>query len=236
VKRQAGITLLEVLIAVTLLSVLSAGMMMAMRIGLSALSRTNVRLMDNRRIAGAQRILEQELQGMIPVVSPCGSGGSDGPMVSLFSGQPNRLTSVTGFSLQAAWRGRPQVIQIFTAPDDQGGVRLVVNETPYTGPRSAGSVCTGISGLVANFSIPSAGPTSFVLADHLRDVRFQYLHMPEKVEDPGLWTSEWKDAGWPFGIRVTIVPMEASQARLQPISVTVPIFLNREPGVKYVGE
>jgi prepilin-type N-terminal cleavage/methylation domain-containing protein len=235
-KRQAGMTLLEVLIAVTLLSVLSAGMMMAMRIGLSALSRTDSRLMDNRRIAGAQRILEQELQGVIPVVSPCGSGGPGGPMVSLFSGQPTGLTTVTAFSLQGAWRGRPQVIQLFTGPDDNGGMRLLVNESPYTGPENAGKVCTGTSGTLANFLIPSAGPTTFVLADHLREVRFQYLHMAEKVEDPGIWTTDWKEAGWPFGVRVLIVPMEPSPARLQPISVTVPIYLNRDPGVKYVGE
>ena len=30
--------------------------------------------MDNRRVAGAQRILEQELEGLVPVVAPCGSG------------------------------------------------------------------------------------------------------------------------------------------------------------------
>jgi len=233
VRRQAGITLLEVLIAVTLLSVLSVGMMMSMRIGLSALSRTDSRLMDNRRIAGAQRILEQELQGIIPVVSPCGDGGA---MVSLFSGQSNGLTTVTGFSLQGAWRGRPQVIQLFTIPDDKGGIRLVANETPYTGPQGAGKVCTGVSGMVANFATPNSGPNTFVLADHLREVRFQYLHMAEKIEDAGLWTNDWKDAGWPFGIRAIIVPMEATQARLQPISVTVPIYLNREAGVKYAGE
>jgi len=235
-RRQAGMTLLEVLIAVTLLSVLSAGMMMAMRIGLAALSRTDSRLMDNRRVAGAQRILEQELQGVIPVVAPCGNGGPGGPMVSLFSGQPNGLTTVTAFSLQGAWRGRPQVIQIFTIPDDKGGIRLVVNETPYTGPENAGKVCTGTSGTSANFTIPSSGPNTFVLADHLREVRFQYLHLGEKVEDAGIWTSDWQDAGWPFGVRVLIAPAEPSQALLQPISVTVPIYLNREAGVKYVGE
>src|ERR1041385_7354382 len=106
-KRSAGITLLEVLIAVTLLSVLSVGMMTAMRIGISALSHTDARLMDNRRVAGAQRILEQELQAMIPVLAPCANGG---PPTPIFSGQPNGITMVTGFSLQGAWRGRPQVI------------------------------------------------------------------------------------------------------------------------------
>jgi hypothetical protein len=210
--------------------------MTAMRIGLTALSHTDSRLMDNRRVAGAQRIVEQELSGIIPVVAPCGPSGAGGAPVSLFSGQASGLTTVTGFSLQGAWRGRPQIIQLFTIPDDRGGIRLVVNETPYTGPENAGKFCTGTSGSLALFTIPNAGPSTFVLADHLREVRFQYLHAAEKVEDPGVWTADWKDGGWPFGVRILIVPTEPSPARLQPISVTVPMFINRDAGVKYAGQ
>ena len=127
-RRQSGITLLEVLIAVMLLSVLSAGMMMALRLGISALSRTDKKLMENRRIAGAQRIVEQELEGLIPVSAPCtGSGNESKDLLLFFSGQPNNLTMISGFSLHEAWRGRPQVLQIFTVPTEQGdGVRLVV--------------------------------------------------------------------------------------------------------------
>ena len=82
-------TVLGVLIAVTLLSALSIGMMLALRIGISALWRTDQRLMDNRRIAGAQRILEQELQGLIPAMAACSGGGAgdSAPKVSMFSGQ-----------------------------------------------------------------------------------------------------------------------------------------------------
>ena len=232
-KRQAGITLLEVLIAVTLLSILSVGMMMAMRIGISALGKTDSRLMENRRVAGAQRILEQELQAIIPVVAPC---NGDGPRISLFSGQETSLTTVTGFSLQGAWRGRPQIIQMFTTPDERGGVRLVVNEIPYTGPLNAGKFCAGVDGAVARFQQPITGPATYVLADHLVGVRFQYLHVGENIEDPGFWTSEWKEAGWPYGIRVVMSPLEPSPARLQPISVTAPIYLNRDPGVQYAGQ
>jgi prepilin-type N-terminal cleavage/methylation domain-containing protein len=74
-RRDAGVTLMEVLIAVTLLSLLSVGMLFAIRIGLSTFGKTNDKLMYNRRVAGAQRILEQELQSLIPVVSPCGTSG-----------------------------------------------------------------------------------------------------------------------------------------------------------------
>lgn len=70
-RRSAGVTLMEVLIAVTLLSLLTTGMVLAMRIGLNVFAKTNTRLMGNRRVAGAQRVLEQELAGLVPVVAAC---------------------------------------------------------------------------------------------------------------------------------------------------------------------
>ena len=63
---RSGVTLIEVLLAMTLLSLLSVGMAVAMHVGLSALAKTDTKLMANRRVAGAQRILESELEGMIP--------------------------------------------------------------------------------------------------------------------------------------------------------------------------
>src|SRR5262245_59487174 len=57
-RRDAGVTLIEVLVAVTLLSLLTVGMMYAMSVGFQAFQKTDRTLMENRRVAGAQRILE----------------------------------------------------------------------------------------------------------------------------------------------------------------------------------
>src|SRR3954452_2412868 len=142
---NAGVTLMELLIAVTLFSLLSLGMMYAFRIGLMAYSRTQTRLMDNRRVAGAQRILEQEIQGLIPVIAACGAtptGG--GTNTAFFQGEPQAIRFVSTFSLQEASRGMAQILEIFVVPTDDGrGVRLLVNEIPYGGPVAAGQLCTG---------------------------------------------------------------------------------------------
>jgi hypothetical protein len=238
VRRRAGITLLELLIAVTLLSVLSLAMMLSMRIGISALGRTNSKLMDNRRIAGAQRVLEQQLEGLIPVAAPCGAEGPGSERVPIISGQPNGLTIVSSFSLQEASRGRPQVLQFFSIPGEQGGVRLMVNETPYTGLLGVGQMCVGIDrgeeGVrLPRFSLPSARANSFVLADHLSYVKFEYLTPAKKPADPGIWMPSWNAPEWPYGIRIEMAPLEPSPARLQPVTVTAPIYINRNPGVQY---
>src|SRR5436305_2481508 len=103
--RRAGVTLMELLIAVTLFSLLSLAMMYAFRIGLMAYSKTQTRLMDNRRVAGAQRILEQQIQGMIPVVAACGAAKTP-----FFQAEAEAMRLVSAFSLQDASRGMAQIL------------------------------------------------------------------------------------------------------------------------------
>jgi general secretion pathway protein J len=235
-KRQAGVTLLEVLVAVTLLSLLAVGMMFALRIGLFAFARTNSRLMEDRRVAGSQRAIQQELQGLIPVTAPCAGQQK----TVMFQGGPESLTMISGFSLQQAWRGRPQILQMFLAPDDEGGMRLLVNETPYTGPAAMDGICIGATPdptsfgtAVAQFQRPAQMDRSFVLADRLSRCRFFYLTPSAKVGEPGEWVQSWTKGSWPAGIRIEIVPSSPNPARLQPISVTVPMYVNRSPEVEY---
>jgi len=234
-RRQAGVTLLEVLVAVTLLSLLAVGMMFALRIGLFAFARTNSRLMDDRRVAGSQRVIQQELEGLMPVAATCA-----GQKTIMFQGQPDHLTMISTYSLQQAWRGRPQILQFFLAPDDEGGMRLLVNEIPYTGVDAAGRLClastpdsTSFGVAVAQFPRPVQAPTSFVLADHLSRCRFLYLTPSPKAGEPGEWVPVWTKGRWPAGIRIEMAPSVLNPARLQPITVTAPIYINRSPEVQY---
>jgi prepilin-type N-terminal cleavage/methylation domain-containing protein len=229
---RAGVTLMELMISVVLLSLLSVGLLFALRIGLNAYSRTQSRLMDNRRVAGAQRILEEELEGLIPVVAQC-TGGGDGASrgkAPFFQGQPETMRLVSTFSLDGAWRGIPQILEIFVIPGAEGkGVRLVVNEIPYAGPLSAGRYCLGI-----NRYIPaSPSPKSFVLADKLAFCRFSYLDQVPDGSRPAFWTPMFAGANWPKAIRVDMAPLEPDPGRLQPISLTAPIRIHRSPEVVY---
>lgn len=230
-RRDAGVTLMEVLIAVTLLSMLSLGMLFAIRIGLGTFSKTNDKLMYNRRVAGAQRIIEQELQGLMPVISPCGESGLK---FGFFQGEEATMRLVSAFSLQGAWRGQPQILEMLVTPGESGnGVRLVVNEILYTGPLSTRKLCLGPREQGLNFIPVTAGPKSFVLADELSYCRFSYLGPGEKPTDPGIWRTRWERKGWPYAIRIEMAPIEPNPARLQPISVTSPLYMHRSPEVKY---
>jgi hypothetical protein len=51
-----------------------------------------------------------------------------------------------------------------------------------------------------------------------------------------MWLPEWKSKGWPSGIRIEMAPVEPSAAQLQPTTVTAPIYVNRDPQVRYADE
>jgi type II secretory pathway pseudopilin PulG len=233
-RSTAGVTLMELLIAILLLSLLSVGLLFALRAGLTAYSKTQAKLMDNRRVAGAQRILEQELEGLVPVVAKCGQGlEGGGTPTAFFQGEPQTMRLASTFSLQGAWRGQPQILEIFVIPGAEGlGVRLVVNEIPYQGPLMAGRLCLGPH----KFFPASAGPGSFVLADKLAFCRFSYQDQPENQSLPPAWFPRFVGAAWPRAVRIDMAPLDPDASRLQPISILAPIHVYRHPEISYADD
>lgn len=230
--RCAGVTLIELLVAVTLFSMLSVGMLYAFRIGLMAYSKTQTKLMDNRRVAGAQRILLQEIQSMMPATAMCGvtPAGTGGVLSLFFQGEPDAMRLVSTFSLAGASRGRPQILEIFVGAGENGrGVRLLVNEIPYGGTIAAGMLC-----LTPTQFLPiSASPHTFVLADHLEYCRFAYEKVPLENAPEPVWQARYNGQTWPRAVRVEMAPLEPDASKLQPISVTALIRVHRNPGIPY---
>ncbi len=221
-NRQAGVTLLELLIAVTLVGMISLGMLMTIRIGFNAMGKTNDKLYASRKVFSVQRILEQEVQGVMPIAATCISG----PKRTFFMGDAQAVRFVSSYSLQEAGRGYPRILELRVIPGDRGqGVRLVVNETLYTGPASAGAFCS---------SSTPIGAGSFVLADRLAYCRFIYREtVPPPVLDK--WQPDWIDKPYlPSALRVEMAPFASDPSRLPLTSLTIPIRVNRDPMVQYV--
>ena len=146
---ERGITLIEMLIAVTLLSLLSVAVLFGMRIGLNAMERSNDRLMTNRKVLGVERVLTQQIAGMMPVMADCVTNPQAPPArLPFFQGEPETMRFVSSYSLNEAGRGYPRVLEYQVIAGENGaGVRLIVNESWYSGPTSAGSILhRGLSG------------------------------------------------------------------------------------------
>lgn len=240
-SSRRGVTLLELLIAVTLFSLLAAAALTAMRVGLNAMQKTNQRVLSNRRAVGAQRILEQQIAGFMPATAECIASGGPAPTarIGFFQGEPQTMRLVSSYSLAEASRGLPRILEFQVIPGEQGrGFRLVVNEHLYTGSLGAGRSCLGVlpdplSGVAVPRFIPvEIGPLSFVLADKLAACRFLYREIlpPPLLER---WVPRWVLSTWPSAIRIEMTPLEADSSRIGPATLTMPLFVNRVPMGKY---
>jgi hypothetical protein len=141
---------------------------------------------------------------------------------------------VSSYSIQEAGRGYPRILEFQVIPgENEQGVRLIVNELLYSGPISTGAICLGqttdstLGGQITQFRPIQAGTNSFVLADKLSFCRFSYLEqMPEPVL--GRWTPRWVRPKLPQAIRVEMAPIEEDSTKIQPLTVTLPLHVNRD--------
>jgi general secretion pathway protein J len=230
-------TLIEVTIAITLMALLVTGMTLAMRISLTSLGKANDKLIANRRVTGAQRILEQQIAGLIPVAATTpvsGGQGQSGLKVPFFQGESQSMRFVSSYSLHDALRGTPRILEFQVVPGgDSGGVRLVVNEIPYASSYSAGEIVTGRStieglGLLTTFRPIEVGPQSFVLADKLASCRFLYQE-PRPKPEYQRWVEVWSKPQWPTSIRVEMVPLTNEPGQLRMMTLTAPVRVNKAP-------
>lgn len=231
---------MELLIAVALLSMLSVGMLFAMRIGLNAMGKTNERVISNRRVLGVEKILTQQVAGFIPAAALCGTGLQSPPTrVVFFQGGPQTMRFVSTFSLQEASRGYPQILEFQVIPGENGlGVRLIVNETLYTGPLSTGAQCLGMNrdappGMPQAIWRPvPAGTQSFVLADKLAMCQFAYKEEKPK-EEPDLWHPQWPREFTPNAVSIQMVPLNPDPSELQVPPFVAPFRVSRHPFSEY---
>jgi prepilin-type N-terminal cleavage/methylation domain-containing protein len=237
-NRQAGVTLIELLVAMALLSLLAVGVMFGMRIGLSAMERTNNRLQTNRKVLGVERVLTQQIAGMIAAKADC-LQNPQGPAVTapFFQGEPQTMRFVSTYSLNEASRGYPRILEFQVIPGENGeGVRLIVNELLYTGPRSAISLCAGAipsaDGFLLNFRPVQIGQQSFVLADRLSRCQFSFKEFRDPPQQD-VWLPRWASARMPSAIRVDLAPLSTDPSLLEVPSIVAPVRINRNPMVEY---
>ena len=237
-KQQAGVTLIELLIGISLMSLLSVAILYAMRLGLGSQERANNKIMSNRRVVGSQRILEQQIANLMPIIGDCRANSAAPPQqIAFFQGEPQAMRFASSFSLTEAQRGYPQILEFAVIAGEQNsGVRLIVNELLYSGIRSTEGLCLGVAidpnGSRPRFRPVESSPNSFILADKLASCRFLYRELlPNAPPDvnPERWVPQWVKPGLPTAIRVEMTPLEAGPGSLHVMTVTSPVRLTVDP-------
>ena len=240
---QAGFTLVEVLIATTLVMALTTGILVALRVSLDAMDHADTKLMHNRRVMAVNRILESQVSDIIPAMVTCRARGEgpSGPPVAFFQGEPQTMRFISSYSLNDSSRGLPQILEYQVIPGEKSeGVRLVVNEFLYSSPLSAGLFCAGARNAPGSgdslpiFRPVEIGPGSFVLADRLSACHFEFLQPDRNDPDkPPVWVALWTRALLPDAIRVVMAPLDPDPSQLQLQTLTIPVRVNQDPSVDY---
>ena len=223
-RRESGFTLIEMLIAVTLVAAISTTMLFAIRTALITLQKTGDRLMANRRVMSVERILGSQLGGLMPVIGYC----SDNTQMPIFNGTEQTLHLVTSYSLAEGSRGQPRIVELQVLPADGGGVRLIANEFPYTGPYSTAEFCAGSS-----FRTGAPTPQSFVIADRLAYCRISYEDLDPTTYMGTTWLPQWTKPNLPAAVHVDMAPLIPDPASLPLVNVTVLIHINRDVNAQY---
>ena len=119
-EAQHGVTLLELIIAISLVAIISAGMLTAMRTSLMTNDKVASRLEANRARVNVRQMIARQLGGAMPVTTYC-----NGAQVGLFDGAAQRLRFVSSFSIVEGSHGYPQIVEYSIAPSTDGGFRLL---------------------------------------------------------------------------------------------------------------
>jgi hypothetical protein len=248
---EYGVTLLELMIAITLVAGLSTGMLMAMRTSLLTYEKTAKRLESNRRFVKTQQMLSDQISAVMPVQGVClGDDGQAVGIPSFLSASEDTLRLVSSYSIAEGSRGYPQIVEYRVIPEQRGSVRLVATERPYTGPQSTTPYCGGAPPPpVSSYELGTRSPVplggaqsagqasgeSYVLAEHLAYCRFTY-HEPYDQNRfiETAWLPLWDKPLLPAGVRIEMRPLVPDAGGLSVLGVTVPIQVNRDPRLVYV--
>jgi prepilin-type N-terminal cleavage/methylation domain-containing protein len=239
-NNQRGVTLMELLVSMMLLSLIAVAVLFGFRIGLNAKDRSNARVAANRKVLGVERVITKQIAGLIPVKADCFTSPQNPPArLFFFQGEAQTMRFVSSYSLDEAGRGYPRILEYQVIPGEDGiGVRLIVNEFFYTGPMSAGASCAGVThdptiGVQRMLFRPvMPGPTSFVLADKLAQCLF-FFKEERELPHPDTWNQYWIKQRPPNAIRIEMTPLSTDPSRLEVPVIVAPVRITRDPMMQY---
>ena len=229
-QSRAGLTLIEVMVAVTLLGLLSVGIITALQIGAGSWMGTRERLKHDRRISSANHIFHSAFSGIVPMTAQSLPGAeSRFPVTLFFQGEPQTMRFVSAYSVTAGNRGGLNLFELQVVDSDNGR-RVLLNQFPYGGPFQAGELITGIEPLADGpgrrllFQPVEPRGSSLIVADELTDCEFRYLRQPRRPDEPPEWIEVWTDPRvLPLAVSVRLAP-RSEQGRLLPVSITAQIL------------
>jgi general secretion pathway protein J len=181
-RAEGGFTLLEILVAVTLLGLLMAALFGGVRLGVRAWEASETRLDADARLTAVQDFLRERLtEAYLPETSVAGVEAGPG-----FQGEPDRLSFVT-LMPEHLGAGFDRMLLALTAASD--GSDLSVEWWPAE---------LGEDPAAARDALRSR-----VLLAHVAELRLAYFGTPEPDRPPA-WSEVWSQPLLPLLVRVQL--------------------------------
>jgi general secretion pathway protein J len=206
---SAGFTLLELLIAITLLGLLMAALFGGLRLGARAWERSEERLDDGARLQVVQNFLRDRLAQAYPL----GADDETGPSRLAFEGDGDALRFVT---LTPEHLGTGFAEFFLTIADQSGERDLVVRWRRFEYP--AGS----------SESLEEE-PQIKILLERIEALEIAYYGAPDRG-DPAIWQEQWLEAqALPELVRVRVIFPQDDRRYwpdliVRPMTDGVPVF------------
>ncbi|HEY4363320.1 MAG TPA: prepilin-type N-terminal cleavage/methylation domain-containing protein [Bryobacteraceae bacterium] len=221
-RGERGLTLIELMIAVTLVAALMTGLLMVMRTALITYQKLDYRLESNRKTMALQQALQRQIGGMMPL--PAGCAGPAGVLM----GDPSSMRFVSSNSLSEGARGFPRVIEYHATADPDGGMRLMMTEALYNGVFSTAACGAAFA--------PGGQDQAVQMAGKLAYCRFAYQDVVPDTMLGGPWITGWNRPILPAAVRIEMAPLNPESNELPSLTLNVPMRLTRQIGVTYVDD
>jgi prepilin-type N-terminal cleavage/methylation domain-containing protein len=223
-RGERGVTLIELLFAITLVALISTGLLFAMRTSLLTYDKLNQRMADDRRAMRIEQMLERQIGGMIPIMGDCGGR-------VFFGGDPQTLRLISSYSLSEGSRGYPYLVEYQIDRDPNGGVRLMMNERLYGGPSTTAPLCAAGAFLpvkIDNQSVEAVGKLAYCRISY-----HEFVPDNRLIEN---WVPVWNRPTLPSAVRIEMAALDPAAARLPALTLNVPLRITRDLGTPYVDQ
>ena len=230
-RAEAGITLLELLVSMTIVSLLATTALFAWRVGSSAWLKASERLEKDRTVLAVHQLVEEQMASMVPYQAWTTSGGRE----VLFQGEPQTARFVSRYSLARRAASGLYLIEYQVAEQADGTRQLLLNESPVWGNEELGTLLAGAEsrpeGVVQKFQPFERGPQTVTLIEGLQECRFEYYRTPGPNQ-PGTWTDQWivRSGEVPQAMRMHAVAAAGSgEVKPETMVAAVRNFSRRRP-------
>ena len=189
-RADAGVTLLELLVSITIVALLASTALFAWRVGVSAWEKVGTQLEKGRGVLAAHQLLQEQIASMVPYEAWPEQRGR----VVFFQGEAETARFVSRYSLTDRAASGLYLIEYHVAAQQGGTKQLLLKETPVRGNEELGALIRDFEshpeGVRLRLPPFERDPETVVLLEGLQECRFEYYRLASTGEQ-GIWTDEW---------------------------------------------